>query len=229
MNTQAEKQYFNLHTSGVGYLNRVRWVEPKGRSRDRFLACSVAALSGDVQDPRYTYLDMRVSGGEAIKLVADLKQSVDAREKVFIAFKMGDLYPHMYERDVIDRDSGRKTGQREMACIIKGRLLQVNSVTIDGERVFTRSDEDAQASSEVGTDDVPAAQDVPSPQSEPAREPAPAREAVQARAPSQAQPRPSFVERASRRAGEQVGRQARRAGEQAARYGQAAARWPAQA
>ncbi|MFO6012359.1 DUF3577 domain-containing protein, partial [Pseudomonas aeruginosa] len=36
-NTQAqEAKYFDLHTTGIGYLNRIR--EDKGRKGDQFLA-----------------------------------------------------------------------------------------------------------------------------------------------------------------------------------------------
>src|SRR3546814_20695915 len=41
------KSYFDLHTSGIGYLQRVRMVPVRGgRRAESFLACSVAALVG---------------------------------------------------------------------------------------------------------------------------------------------------------------------------------------
>ena len=137
---QITKEFFNLHTDGVGYLNRVRWVEGKksaGRRSERFLACSIAALRGDSENTSSTYFDIRVSGEEAIAIVSHLQPAVDAQQKVFLAFKLGDIYPHMYQRDVRD-ENRRPTGQKEMAALIKGRLLLVKSVTIDGERFYTR-------------------------------------------------------------------------------------------
>ena len=155
MTASVQSNHFNLHVNGVGYLNRVRWVEPKrnaGRRADPFLACSIAALRGNSDQPDYTYLDLRVSGREAIEMVDRLREDVAAERNVFISFRVGDIYPHLYERDVKDRQTGRKTGEREMAALIKGRLLLINSITIDGENVFRR-DPDAAAPE----DDTPAA------------------------------------------------------------------------
>ena len=135
MTASAQANHFNLHVNGVGYLNRVRWVEPKrnaGRRAEPFLACSVSALRGNSEQPDYTYFDLRVSGREAIEMVDRLGEDVAAERKVFISFRVGDIYAHPYERDVKDRQTGRKTGDREMAALIKGRLLLINSITIDG-------------------------------------------------------------------------------------------------
>ncbi|MDO9481051.1 MAG: DUF3577 domain-containing protein [Hydrogenophaga sp.] len=142
MNATTQTNHFNLHVSGIGYLNRVRWVQPKqaGRKALPFLACSVSALRGNAESPDYTYLDLRVSGQEAAELVEKCMEDVDQNRKVVISFKVGDIYPHMYERDV--KVDGRKTGEKEMACLIKGRLLLINTITIDGERVYTRQTED---------------------------------------------------------------------------------------
>ena len=115
MTASAQTNHFNLHVNGVGYVNRVRWVEPRrnaGRRAEPFLACSVSAIRGNAESPDYTYFDLRVSGSEAIEMVKRLKVDVEEKRKVFIAFRIGDIYPHMYERDV-QRD-GRKTGEKEM-------------------------------------------------------------------------------------------------------------------
>lgn len=154
MTASAQANHFNLHVNGVGYLNRVRWVEPRrnaGRRAEPFLACSVSALRGNAEQPDYTYFDLRVSGREAIEMVDRLGEDVAAQRKVFISFRVGDIYPHVYERDVKDRQTGRKTGERELASLIKGRLLLINSITIDGENVFRRDPDAAQSE-----DDAPA-------------------------------------------------------------------------
>ena len=154
MTASAQANHFNLHVNGVGYLNRVRWVEPKrnaGRRAEPFLACSVSALRGNSEQPDYTYFDLRVSGREAIEMVDRLGEDVAAERKVFISFRVGDIYPHVYERDVKDRQTGRKTGEKELASLIKGRLLLINSITIDGENVFRRDPDAA-----LPEDDTPA-------------------------------------------------------------------------
>ncbi|WP_234267218.1 DUF3577 domain-containing protein [Hydrogenophaga sp. NFH-34] len=158
MNASSSTQasHFNLHVSGIGYLNRVRWVQPKqrGRSAQPFLACSVSALRGNAEAPDYTYFDLRVSGQEAAELVEKCMEDVDQNRKVVISFKVGDIYPHLYERDA--KVDGRKTGEKEMACLIKGRLLLINTITVDGTRVYERQ-ADAQAEPGAGdhADDIP--------------------------------------------------------------------------
>lgn len=140
----GEAEYFNLHASGCGYLSRVRWVDPGkrrgGRTGEQFLACAINAMRGDVANPNYTYFDLRVSGEEAIELIEQLKPSVDDDRKVFIAFKLGDFYAHSYERDA--RNSrGQKTGEKENTALIKGRLLLITHVKVDGEVVYQRDDD----------------------------------------------------------------------------------------
>ena len=53
-------QYFDLHTSGIGYLNRIRNVTV--RKGKPFLAVTVAALHGATENIEYTYIDCRVTG-----------------------------------------------------------------------------------------------------------------------------------------------------------------------
>ena len=48
MTTSNEKSYFDLHITGLGYLNRIREVKPK--KGDSFLACDIAALNGPSDD-----------------------------------------------------------------------------------------------------------------------------------------------------------------------------------
>ena len=51
MTTSTEKSYFDLHITGLGYLNRIREVKPK--KGDAFLACDIAALNGPSDDVSY--------------------------------------------------------------------------------------------------------------------------------------------------------------------------------
>ncbi|WP_334109179.1 DUF3577 domain-containing protein, partial [Methylobacillus sp.] len=45
--TSNEKSYFDLHTSGIGYIQRAREVPVRGGRRAQpFLACTIAALVG---------------------------------------------------------------------------------------------------------------------------------------------------------------------------------------
>src|SRR3546814_6800531 len=79
MTTSNEKSYFDLHITGLGYLNRIREVKPK--KGDAFLACDIAALNGPSDDVSYVRFDTRVSGSEAQHLVRRCIQAVDAEKK----------------------------------------------------------------------------------------------------------------------------------------------------
>jgi len=148
---QATQNHFNLHLNGVGYLNRVRWVTVgQGRKAEPFLSCSIAAMRGEGDKPDYTYLDLKVVGEDAINLIDSFADDANNGHKVVVSFKVSDIYTHLYERESKDQN-GNKTGMKEPAALIKGRLLLVYSVTVDGERVYTRPSAD-----ESGSDQVPA-------------------------------------------------------------------------
>lgn len=149
--------HFNLHVNGVGYLNRIRWVETKGSGRKAkpFLSCAISAMRGKTDEPDYTYFDLRVSGSEAIEMVEKLKGDVEAKRKVFVSFRVGDIYAHSYMRNLRD-ENGRTTGEQEPAALIKGRLLLINSVTVDGVNIFRRESQE-----ESSVDDTPFQEETP--------------------------------------------------------------------
>ena len=53
MSTNETRKYFDLHTTGIGYLNRVREVTPKEGTP--FLSVTIAALRGSVDNAQYTH------------------------------------------------------------------------------------------------------------------------------------------------------------------------------
>ncbi|MDT3671804.1 MAG: DUF3577 domain-containing protein [Aromatoleum sp.] len=137
-NSAPEKEHFDLHTKGCGYLGRVRWVKPRGGGRrgEPFLACAINAVHGSVTEPAYTYFDLRVVGAECTELVERFKPDVQQDRKVFVSFRVGDIYPHLYYADVKDSETGEPG--KEPRVIIKGRLLLLTHVKVDGETVFER-------------------------------------------------------------------------------------------
>ncbi|SEG29761.1 STY4534 family ICE replication protein [Billgrantia desiderata] len=126
-NSNTVKKYFDLHISGLGYLNRIREVTPKKGSP--FLACDIAALSGDADDASYTRFDCRVSGAEAQSLVRRCRDAVEAEKKVLIGFKLGDLWG-----DIFTYSKGKKAGQQDVS--FKARLLFVSWIKVDGHMVY---------------------------------------------------------------------------------------------
>jgi len=120
-----ETKYFDLHATGIGYLNRVREV-PVKRSQP-FLAVDISALHGDSEDIQYTRFDCRVSGSDAKTIIEQLMPVInDDENKVLVGFKLGDLYV-----DTFTYKTGDKAGQTGVS--LKARLLRIDWVKVNGK------------------------------------------------------------------------------------------------
>jgi len=148
MTTSTEKSYFDLHITGLGYLNRIREVKPK--KGDAFLACDIAALNGPSDDVSYVRFDTRVSGSEAQHLVRRCIQAVDAEKKVMIGFRLGDLWA-----DTFTYSKGKRAGEQGVS--LKARLLFVSWIKVDGKLVYKAEPKPTDADDrDVRNTDVPA-------------------------------------------------------------------------
>jgi hypothetical protein len=127
MSTSHEKTYFDLHITGLGYLNRIREVKPK--KGGAFLACDIAALNGPSNDTSYVRFDARVSGSEAQHLVRRCIEAVDAEKKVLIGFRLGDLWT-----DTFTYTKGKRAGEQGVS--LKARLLFISWIKVDGKLVY---------------------------------------------------------------------------------------------
>ena len=134
----TEQKYFDLHITGVGYLNRPREVPVK---KGTFLAVEIAALRGKADEIEYTRFDCRVSAAEAQKLVRLYKPDVDAEKKVLVGFKIGDLYPTTFVYDKGDR-------QGQTGVSLKAHLLRITWVKVDGQLVYQAPRENGAANAE---------------------------------------------------------------------------------
>ncbi|MDR6610546.1 STY4534 family ICE replication protein [Pseudomonas synxantha] len=134
--TPSESTYFDLHITGLGYLNRIREVKPK--KGEPFLACDIAALNGPTNSPEYRRFDVRVSGTEAQQLVRRCVQAVEAERKVLIGFRLGDLWS-----DTFTYSKGARAGEQGVS--LKARLLMVNWIKIDGDLVYKRESPDQES------------------------------------------------------------------------------------
>ncbi|WP_126227734.1 DUF3577 domain-containing protein [Burkholderia ambifaria] len=143
MNQPVEsRKYFDLHLRGLGYLSRVRDVASRGNGRSKakpFLACSISAFHGDPNVENgivYLPLDLIVSGEkarEAVRSVMDDANDPDA--KVLVAFRSGDHYIRTFER------TGNRAG--ETGAVLKGRLLKLFWIKVDGQEVWRDEGDDA--------------------------------------------------------------------------------------
>ena len=124
-----EAKYFDLYTTGIGYLSRVREVtNTKGNP---FLSITIAALRGNADDAQYTHFDCVVSGQQAKDLVRELQPAVDKEQKVLVGFLLNDLYgqPFVFQ-------NGDKAG--DAGVNLKARLLRIDWAKVDGVSVYTR-------------------------------------------------------------------------------------------
>jgi hypothetical protein len=131
MSTNETKQYFDLHTQGIGYLNRVREVTPKEGTP--FLSVTIAALRGSVDNAQYTHFECHVSGKQAQQIVRQLKPAVEGSLKVLIGFTLSDLFAESFTFK-----NGNKAGQTGIS--LKARLLRIAWAKVDGQPFYTAQD-----------------------------------------------------------------------------------------
>ena len=131
MSTNETKQYFDLHTTGIGYLNRVREVTPKEGTP--FLSVTIAALRGSVDNAQYTHFECHVSGKQAQQIVRQLKPAVEGSLKVLIGFTLSDLFAESFIFK-----NGDKAG--ETGISLKARLLRIAWAKVDGQPFYTAQD-----------------------------------------------------------------------------------------
>ncbi len=145
----GEVTYFDLHTQGLGYLNRIREVTPsRGKT---FLACTIAALNGPTEAPEYRYFDVTVCGAEAQQLVNRYAEAVAQGHKVLLGFRLGDLWT-----DLFRYSRGEKAGKTGVS--LKARLLFVSWVKVNGKLVYqARPEAESEEAEATHPADAPAA------------------------------------------------------------------------
>ena len=126
MSNSDNVRYFDLHTTGVGYLNRVRDVEPEDGTP--FLVATVAAIHGKSTDVTHTYFECAVYGEQAQNIVRQLKAAVDAAQKVFVGFTLSNL-----QADSFTFQQGEKAGQTGIN--LKARLIRIAWAKVDGQKM----------------------------------------------------------------------------------------------
>jgi len=127
-------KYYDLHTSGAGFVNRFREVKPKAGSGNKFkpfCSVSIGAFRGSEDNVEYTNFDTVISGKDALAIMKQYKEQInDQNSKVICGFTIGDIYGYAYTT------KNKKSGDDENRCGIKGRLLFLQFLKIDGEMVY---------------------------------------------------------------------------------------------
>jgi len=131
MSNNETTKYFDLHTNGIGYLNRVREVTPEEGTP--FLSVTISALRGSVDNVQYTYFECHVSGKKAQEIVRQLKSAVEGKLKVLIGLTLSDLYAESFTYK-----NGDKAG--ETGVSLKARLLSIAWAKVDGQPFVTEQE-----------------------------------------------------------------------------------------
>lgn len=131
MSNNETTKYFDLHTNGIGYLNRVREVTPEEGTP--FLSVTIAALRGSVDNVQYTHFECPVSGKKAQEIARQLKSAVEGKLKVLIGFTLSDLYAESFTYK-----NGDKSG--ETGVSLKARLLSISWAKVDGQPFVTEQE-----------------------------------------------------------------------------------------
>lgn len=140
-----EANYFNLHVTGLGYLNNVKEVQTRNGS---MLCCTINALTGATDSPSYTRFDVTVVGKASSELILRCQKAVAEEKKVLLGFKLSNL-----SADVFTLTKGDHAG--EARPTLKARLIKVNWVKVGAEMVYKEEKPEPFAPS---APDVPAAQ-----------------------------------------------------------------------
>ena len=82
MSNQDNGQYFDLYTTGIGYLNRIREVTPNDGTP--FLSVTIGALRGSVDNVQHTYFECTVAGKQAQEIARQLIPAVEGDLKVLV-------------------------------------------------------------------------------------------------------------------------------------------------
>ena len=124
MSQDNQTKYFDLHITGIGYVNKVRHITPE--QGNPFWSVELTALHGAADNVQHTYFDCIVSGEEAKDLVGQLQFVVEAGSKVLAGFKLSDLStaPFLYKQ-------GPRTG--EPGVRLRSRILRFDWIKVDGQ------------------------------------------------------------------------------------------------
>ncbi len=135
MSINETVKYNDQHTTGMGYLNRARTVNPA--QGQPYESVSLTGLGGRVDNPSYTFYDCTSVLGKALEKYLLLKDDInDDNRKVMICFKVSDGRPDSY----VTRD--KQTGQEVRRHVIKCKLLDITWASIDGQVVQFELDSD---------------------------------------------------------------------------------------
>lgn len=122
-----EGRWFNLHIEGCGNLYDARWVEPgPGRRFTRFLSVRIALLQGPTQSPEPMFMDLKVTGNKAKKIIEMYFDHINDRDtKTFASIKFSDL----------DIQVNPNAQQGKQPYFMKGRLINMKFLKVADQAI----------------------------------------------------------------------------------------------
>lgn len=123
----GKAKYFDLMIAGLGYVNRIREVQPV--HGEPFVAINIAALRGSADRAQYTHFDCVLAGDKARQIVATLKPFVEDQRTVLIGFTLSDL-----RAEAFTFKNGDKAGDTGIS--LKARLVRIPWAKVDGNPVY---------------------------------------------------------------------------------------------
>ena len=125
-----QEKYFNIITKGLGSIHDARVVKLEGGRS--FRAVRMSLIEGHVDNPRFVYIDLTVKGEATVDLIRQYREAIaDENRKVVAAVDIGSLRTTAFVYK-----NGERKGQPGAA--LKGALIGISHLSIDGEVVYTR-------------------------------------------------------------------------------------------
>ncbi len=119
-----DEKYFDLQTTGVGYLRKVEDVKPDEGSP--YVEVTIAALRGRTGQIQYTHFECSVVGSKAQATINELRSAVEGDLKVLVGFTISNLH-----LELGTYQGGERDGQ--IKARLKGRLLRISYAKVDGQ------------------------------------------------------------------------------------------------
>lgn len=147
--TQNTHQYFNLHTKGVGYINRFREGEVKTQAgKFKFCSVTVGFLRGSADNVQYTYVDCIIRNAEICEVLKAKQDNINGDNKVLAVVTVGDIYAETFEHN------------GKTLAGMKGRLIGMTQLKVDGQIVWHKAESESDEHNEANFQDDQAGEPV---------------------------------------------------------------------
>ena len=131
-----QEKYFNIITKGLGSIHDVRVVKLEGGRS--FRAVRMSLIEGHVDNPRFVFIDLMMKGEVTVDLFRQYREAIaDKKQVVLAAVEIGSLRTTAFVYK-----NGERKGQ--LGSALKGALIGISHLTIDGEVVYTRPESEAE-------------------------------------------------------------------------------------